>query len=254
VSEIAGLVHPEAETHSIYRQTVLTRGNEPVQVFDDPSLPSPVVLKATTLTAVKDYVQAEIAQRDVAPLSAFQGPPPTVIVQVVSPTLVQVLSPIVGNLRQQFVYLTAAPDLPRITLGGYMDILSFHIQLATAFVDTAARQALRAFCGPLQAGRMLKLHDDGVSQSITTTAGIQRQNPAEEVQQLWTLAPYRTFPEIDQPESLFLLRLDDKGGEGKPAPVAALFEADGGAWRMRAVTAIGEWLRGELPAGTIVIS
>lgn len=49
------------------------------------------------------------------------------------------------------------------------------------------------------------------------------------------LSPYRTFREIEQPESLFLLRMKrERGG----VPYVALFEADGGQWKHDAITKI----------------
>jgi hypothetical protein len=54
------------------------------------------------------------------------------------------------------------------------------------------------------------------------------------------LSPYRTFRELNQPESAFIFRMRG-GGEGK-APQCALFEADGGKWKLDAVQAIKLWL------------
>lgn len=51
-----------------------------------------------------------------------------------------------------------------------------------------------------------------------------------------TLAPYRTFPEIEQPKSKFIFRMQS-------GPTATLFEADGGAWRNEAMKNIKVWLK-----------
>lgn len=51
------------------------------------------------------------------------------------------------------------------------------------------------------------------------------------------LAPYRTFPEIEQPLSKFIFRMKNDRG-----PEAALFEADGKAWRNKAIRDIKEYL------------
>lgn len=53
------------------------------------------------------------------------------------------------------------------------------------------------------------------------------------------LAPYRTFLEVEQPESQFIFRMKD-------GPRCAIFEADGGAWRNQAITNIREYLKNEL--------
>ena len=62
------------------------------------------------------------------------------------------------------------------------------------------------------------------------------------------LRPLRTFPEVEQPVSPFVVRFK----EGKKA---ALFNADGGAWKVAAVKSIGSFLRKELEGtNTVVIA
>lgn len=53
------------------------------------------------------------------------------------------------------------------------------------------------------------------------------------------LAPYRTFLEVEQPESQFIFRMKD-------GPRGAIFEADGGAWRNQAIVNIREYLKEQL--------
>ena len=57
------------------------------------------------------------------------------------------------------------------------------------------------------------------------------------------------FREIEQPESEFLLRtcLDDKN-----IPRVALFEADGGAWRITAMRRIAEYIAKACPDVKII--
>ena len=50
------------------------------------------------------------------------------------------------------------------------------------------------------------------------------------------LKPYRTFSEVDQPESEFLLRLSEGAR-------VALYEADGGAWTLQARRNVADYLR-----------
>ena len=53
------------------------------------------------------------------------------------------------------------------------------------------------------------------------------------------LAPYRTFLEVEQPESSFIFRMrdSDRGGVS-----CALFEADGGAWRNEAMSDVAAYI------------
>lgn len=57
------------------------------------------------------------------------------------------------------------------------------------------------------------------------------------------LKPYRTFDEIDQPESDFIFRIKSDKFDGI---TCALFSADGGAWITEAKQRIKEYLRNEL--------
>ena len=54
-----------------------------------------------------------------------------------------------------------------------------------------------------------------------------------------TLRPYRTFVEIDQPTSRFIFRME----QGREQTVnAAIIEADGGAWKLKAIQNIIDYL------------
>lgn len=80
--------------------------------------------------------------------------------------------------------------------------------------------------------------DNGLSQSVQVKKGIAMKG-TEIIRPIVKLTPYRTFMEIEQPESEFLLRLDEGGMIG-------LFEADGGMWKLEAKKRIAELLRLQL--------
>ena len=54
-----------------------------------------------------------------------------------------------------------------------------------------------------------------------------------------TLRPYRTFNEVAQPASQFVFRINKSAN-------LALFEADGGKWKLEAVERIANYLKNEL--------
>ena len=56
----------------------------------------------------------------------------------------------------------------------------------------------------------------------------------------------RTFSEIEQPESNFVLRVDRDAN-------IALFEADGGAWKNAAVARIRDYLKWRLSDCPVVV-
>lgn len=79
--------------------------------------------------------------------------------------------------------------------------------------------------------------DDGFAQRVAVKQGIALK--AETIlKPMVNLAPYRTFAEIDQVISTFVFRARVKDG----ASHLALFEGDGGRWKLGAVAAIKAWL------------
>ena len=77
-----------------------------------------------------------------------------------------------------------------------------------------------------------------MSQSVTVKTGIASVSNVK-VPNPVVLRPYRTFTEIEQPESRFIFRMQEGG-------LCALFEADGGAWEKKAVINIKEYLSDKL--------
>ena len=91
--------------------------------------------------------------------------------------------------------------------------------------------------------------DNGVSQTVEARQGVSLKTMVA-VKPRVALRPYRTFLEVDQPESEFLLRLDDNGNVG-------LFEADRGMWKQTAKASIlsyfEEHLAEEVKTGKVVV-
>lgn len=104
-------------------------------------------------------------------------------------------------------------------------------------VDAQDRAKLLALVGNVKDSSVRTVGDDGITQTTTvktgvaTVADVMVPNPV-------TLSPYRTFAEVEQPASNFVFRMRS----GNDEPAAALFEADGGAWRIEAIANIRQWL------------
>ena len=75
--------------------------------------------------------------------------------------------------------------------------------------------------------------DNGVTQTVDARQGVALSAKVE-VKPRVLLRPFRTFLEVEQPESEFLLRVDAEKGIG-------LFEADGGIWKLEAKRNIAEY-------------
>ena len=89
--------------------------------------------------------------------------------------------------------------------------------------------------------------DDGFTQTVTARAGVALVEEVK-VPNPVTLRPYRTFMEVEQPPSSFVLRLRS----GDKSPNVSLHEADGGQWKLEAIRAIKAFLAEQLPEMLIV--
>lgn len=109
---------------------------------------------------------------------------------------------------------------------GFLEIEKVIILLKSAFVATESRDKLIAVLGNIMEENIQNTSDDGISQKVVAKTGIATKANVI-IEPIISLVPYRTFLEVDQPEGEFLLRLHN-------GPEAALFEADGGAWKIEA--------------------
>lgn len=181
-------------------------------------------LKLTTLTGLIDYIKANIDD--------LQG---KLLVQVKSCDEVLLYSPLNIDKNRE-LYVAAAAILPNnVQYERFMDTERFNIMLQSAFVDNTDKLLLLKYTGLVRDEAVKESGDDGVSQQVTIKTGVASVGQAV-VPNPVTLAPYRTFPEIVQPESKFIFRM-------KEGPSAALFEADGGAWRNKTIQSIKEYLQ-----------
>lgn len=89
--------------------------------------------------------------------------------------------------------------------------------------------------------------DDGITQRVAVKQGVTLKTDIA-LKARVNLAPWRTFAEIDQVVSTFIFRTRayDNG------PQLAIFEGDGGRWRIDAVAAIKAWLGAQIMASPII--
>ena len=138
--------------------------------------------------------------------------------------------------RQKF--MTAEWAGNKFPFGQFMDAEKFNILLQTCFMETDDLKVIQQVVGNLRDEAVQNYGDDGVSQSVTIRTGIATVGQVR-VPSPAKLRPYRTFLEVEQPASLFILRMRE-GGQ------CALFEADGGLWRETARQNIRNYFEFEL--------
>lgn len=92
--------------------------------------------------------------------------------------------------------------------------------------------------------------DNGMTQTVQVKKGIALA-AREQVRPIVNLRPYRTFLEVEQPESAFLIRVREGMQVG-------IIEADGGMWKIEARRNIAAYLEKELKelieSGNVVVS
>lgn len=229
-------------------QTVKIDGKEysTVQLHDPrEALPAPATLIVHTLGGLVGYIGAN---RDTLDLSKC-------LIHIEGPEAVSLRSELRGEFQQRFRYV-AAEVVDRFAgmpggfrFGTYLAAESMIIALQALFEADAQRAALLKLLGNLRDDNVKTQADDGITQTATVRQGVAVVEEVK-VPNPVTLAPFRTFAEVEQPASPFVFRLR-KGNAGAEA---ALFEADGGAWRLAAIDAIRDWLAEVVPDELAIIS
>ena len=181
-------------------------------------------LELTTLNSLVKLIQEESTDY-ITPL----------IVQVSSYDTVDVFAGIqAADRRRENPYRCKAETI-RIQFDQKLDYESMMIALKSKFVQTPELLELVKLLGSITEQNSAQVSDDGFSQNVVVRKGIALKDN-KTINPIVKLKPYRTFAEIDQPESEFLLRLSDGAN-------VALYEADGGAWKLEARKRIADYLR-----------
>jgi hypothetical protein len=200
---------------------------------------TPAALQVRSLSGLVEYL---ISDFDGDELSERK------MVHVISPTEVIVFSTF-NRDYQRNDYIKASAMLPAFQFDRWYDAEDFNIKLQSAFVKNGDRDIMLKVVGNIKEEAVQTVGDNGVSQSVVAKTGVATvgnvlvPNPV-------VLAPYRTFVEVDQPESEFIFRMQS-------GPRCALFEADGGGWKLAAMRNIKEYLQAalenEISSGKIVV-
>ncbi|HEM6539960.1 TPA: hypothetical protein U2D91_000632 [Streptococcus suis] len=127
---------------------------------------------------------------------------------------------------------------PDIRFGQYEEASDFNIMLQSKFVDAEDRGTVLEFASALKIDNGTEIVDNGVSQTATIKTGVASLGQAKTPNPV-TLRPYRTFAEVEQPASQFIYRINKTG-------YMALFEADGGKWKLDAINNIADYLKFKL--------
>lgn len=205
--------------------------NKDLTRYDEEEMASRI--EASTLTAMVDYIkQCKKELRE------------SMIIHVKSPTDVVLYSGLNKERKREYLF-ESKTLVPAFRYDNWYDQERFLIELQANFEVTQDLLAIQKVSGNVEAKTTANYGDDGISQKTTIKQGIASKadvvvpNPV-------TLRPYRTFLEVEQPESQFVFRISDEGG----APHFKIVEAEGGLWRNEAMRRIKEYFEEELSVST----
>lgn len=201
--------------------------------------PMPAALEVNTLTGLVDYVTDCIDGLDLSKS----------LVQVVDPITVCLHGALIGDFKARPTMVKASSCVQKgYPFDRFLELEQFIIKLQAHFVASDDMAQIMAFVTSIDSDATVNQTDDGVSQKTVIKQGVASRAEAI-VPNPVTLAPFRTFLEVDQPESQYVFRIQNKSGVS-----AALFEAGGGQWQLEAIQRINTWLKKNLPGGLKVIA
>lgn len=138
---------------------------------------------------------------------------------------------------RQVYYEAKATDVPGFR-DGFRDQEKAIIELRSRFAPGEGVDYLLDLLSRISKENGVITNDNGISQTVEARHGVALKTTVQ-VRPRVSLRPFRTFQEVEQPESEFLLRLDEDGNIG-------LFEADGGMWKLTARQTVKAFLEERL--------
>lgn len=150
---------------------------------------------------------------------------------------------------RQAYYEVHATDVPGWDSGVKLGFEEMQIALRTRFQETPDALYAMKLLSDITSGGKITLNDNGIATSVVTQKGVALQSN-EAIRPIVKLKPYRTFQEVEQPESAFLIRVSERG--------ISFTEADGGMWKLVARETIKQFLedqlRQEVDEGSVIIA
>lgn len=136
-----------------------------------------------------------------------------------------------------FPYTAVATDVPGWDETVQLGFEEAMIALRTRFQASADSEYALKLLSDITTGSKVTYNDNGVATAIVTQSGIALQQNTN-IRPIIKLRPYRTFQEVEQPESQFLIRVSERG--------IRFAEADGGMWKLQARKTIKAFLEEQL--------
>lgn len=189
---------------------------------------APAPLHFKSIEGLLEYIEADCD-------STYEGS----FLHIVDYDRIEFLSPL-NDENEREVYAICEPDKISLSFNKFIDRESFNIMLQAGFMITEDLGTILSYIGSMSDNAVRTVGDNGVTQEITikqSTKGlidVALPNPVR-------LKPFRTFTEIDPVECNFVFRLKEGG-------LCALFEADGGYWKIDTMKELQRYIEGIVEA------
>ena len=221
------------KTYEINGQTYSDRD---LTLIKEPT-PRPSTIDLTGLDGIVQMIRAEGKKIT-----------PPIFIQIVDPKTVTVYSALDVEMKRSN-FCRATCDIPGYKWG-FQPYQNAIIELRSRYIPNKDVEYLLDLLARVNTENGVTTSDNGVTQTVEARSGVSLKSVVS-VRPRVTLAPFRTFREVAQPESEFVLRLDDNANVG-------LFEADGGMWMLKAKENIrdyfNEQMKAEIDAGEVVVT
>ena len=142
-----------------------------------------------------------------------------------------------SRMAREYPYIAVATDVPGWEASVNMGFEEAMIALRTRFQPTPDLEYAIRLLSDMTTGSKVVFNDNGIATSIVTKTGVALQTNAP-IRPIITLRPYRTFQEVEQPASQFLIRVSERG--------IRFVEADGGMWKLAARRTVKDYLTEKL--------
>lgn len=153
------------------------------------------------------------------------------------------------NNNERFLY--ARSDLLSFdfVFNEWFDLETFIISLQSQFEHTDELMSLLSKIGNIADENIIENKDDTLTQKIQVKTGLTIKSE-EKITNPIKLTPFRTFREVEQPESNCIFRIKKTNVGLK----CALYISDGDVWKLEAVNNIKKWLNGKIEKNITVIA
>lgn len=199
--------------------------DRPVE-YVEPVKCRPYRIQVSSLDSVVKLVKAEAEAVNLLPI----------FIEVADYDRVNVFTTYDEDFSRNELYL-ARSDTPNFSFG-WKDHESAMIAVRSQFEQGPGTEYLLKLLSRITDESKVSSADNGVSQTVEVRKGVSLL-ANEVIRPRVPLRPFRTFLEVEQPESEFLLRIREDGAIG-------LFEADGGMWKVKAKETIRAYFEEQL--------